>query len=185
MMEVIWSTSLFLITSFLPKKPHYHTLTPLPDLLHSYYPPFQPDWLSDVLVVLFVLFAVVFFFLRRDTTRLLRALILCLFMYSLKKIFSYLTILPDPSGRCHKKPWRWLLGDCHDLLFSGHAGIMFLFSFLLWDQLPSRSWKYTLLAYNIVVCFLIILSRNHYTIDVVVSFFVVYFIYHQYRVLVP
>ncbi len=58
---------------------------------------------------------------------------------------------------------------------SGHVGQVFMLFFLMsWRDKKS---KYAMLALAILESFFIIAGRGHYTIDVVASFFIVFFIY--------
>jgi PAP2 superfamily protein len=58
---------------------------------------------------------------------------------------------------------------------SGHAGQVFLLFFLVsWRD---RKSKYAMLALAFLISFFLIAGRGHYTIDVVSSFFIVFFIY--------
>jgi hypothetical protein len=85
------------------------------------------------------------------------------------------TLLPDSSGMCQLSTH---LGGCFDLLFSGHSTIMLLCCLLL-DQFYDiqLKWKLALFANTGITSFLIILCRNHYTIDVLYSILMTYFVY--------
>lgn len=79
------------------------------------------------------------------------------------------TLLPDPSQQCTRSPY---LGSCHDLVFSGHAAIATLATLHL-EAFVLRSWEVVTRAFfrlNLAAtCILIITSRNHYTVDVVLA----------------
>ena len=81
-------------------------------------------------------------------------------------LFS-LTLLPDASQSCHASLF---IGSCHDLLFSGHVSIMLLASLVLADFFaPPAPLGGVLAALNVAVSALVVTSRNHYTIDVLVA----------------
>jgi len=85
------------------------------------------------------------------------------------------TLLPDSSQMCHLSNH---FGGCFDLIFSGHSTIMFLSTLLLCQYFPIASqWKVLLHANNIITSIMIILCRNHYTIDVLISLMLTYFIW--------
>lgn len=87
------------------------------------------------------------------------------------------TLLPDSSQMCSLSNH---FGGCFDLLFSGHSTIMFLSTLLLIQYFPSFSRYKILLHGNVsLTCILIILCRNHYTIDVVISVILTYLIWKK------
>jgi hypothetical protein len=93
----------------------------------------------------------------------------------LRGISFSVTLLPDSSRMCHLSNH---LGSCFDLLFSGHSTIMFLCSLLLSSHFPlSLKWKVFLFSNTIITSFLIIVCRNHYTIDVLYSILLTYLIF--------
>ncbi len=93
----------------------------------------------------------------------------------LRGISFSVTLLPDSSRMCHLSNH---LGSCFDLLFSGHSTIMFLCSLLLSSQFPmSSKWKVFLYSNTAITSFLIIVCRNHYTIDVLYSILFTYLIF--------
>lgn len=93
----------------------------------------------------------------------------------LRGISFSVTLLPDSSRMCHISNH---LGSCFDLLFSGHSTIMFLCSLLLSSHFPlSLKWKVLLFSNTAITSFLIIVCRNHYTIDVLYSILLTYLIF--------
>jgi hypothetical protein len=94
----------------------------------------------------------------------------------LRSIFFSVTLLPDSSGMCQLSNH---LGGCFDLIFSGHSTISFLCTLLLCKHYPlHKEIKWSLHLNNLLTCFLIILCRNHYTIDVVISLVMTYFVWN-------
>lgn len=88
------------------------------------------------------------------------------------------TLLPDSSQMCFESQH---FGSCFDLMFSGHSTIMFLTSQMIKDYFTiSQTVSNLLTLNNIVTCFLIIMCRNHYTVDVIVSLLLTYFVYHYF-----
>lgn len=92
------------------------------------------------------------------------------------------TLVPDASGTCHIRAAFWS-GGCSDLIFSGHAmlGTLVLLTML------NRAW-FANAALNaaasamfgalwIATSLLAIVSRNHYTVDVVCAW-IVTVLYH-------
>jgi hypothetical protein len=93
----------------------------------------------------------------------------------IRAISFSVTLLPDSSGMCQLSTH---LGGCFDLLFSGHSTIMLLCCLLLNQFYDIQlKWKMVLFANTGITSFLIILCRNHYTIDVLYSILMTYFVY--------
>ena len=92
------------------------------------------------------------------------------FIFIVKCILSFSTILPDSSGKCQVK---LLSGGCNDLLCSGHFSIVFLI-YLLVE-------KYKLVNKNMNCALLVvmlygsipIITKKHYTIDILVAIIIV------------
>ena len=92
------------------------------------------------------------------------------FIFIVKCILSFSTILPDSSGKCQVK---LLTGGCNDLLCSGHFSIVFLI-YLLVE-------KYKLVNKNMNCALLVvmlygsipIITKKHYTIDILVAIMIV------------
>jgi len=96
----------------------------------------------------------------------------------LRAISFSVTLLPDSSGMCQLSTH---LGSCFDLLFSGHSTIMILCCLLLSQFFDIQlKWKIALFANTGITSFLIILCRNHYTIDVLYSILMTYFVYSNF-----
>ena len=87
----------------------------------------------------------------------------------LRALTTRVTILPSPiCDKTHPKA----LGGCNSCIFSGHAAFMLIFSYYIYKCFPQMlKW---LLIYAILGSVLIITTRSHYTIDVLVSWLAVY-----------
>lgn len=96
----------------------------------------------------------------------------------IKIVLSSVTILPDASQNCIKniknKFNLIFLGGCHDLIFSLHMAMCLLFLYFL--KKNSIINVQTCLFISIIQGLLIILSHNHYTIDVLLAYIVVPFV---------
>lgn len=94
--------------------------------------------------------------------------------------FVFLSPIGHPAGmvdmRVHDLIFSHLLGTwtfTNEFVFSGHTSIPFLF-FLFFE---SRGLKALMLAGSIVMGVGVLLSRNHYTVDVLAAYLVGYAIY--------
>ena len=85
------------------------------------------------------------------------------------------TLLPDASGMCHTSLFT---GSCHDLIFSGHVMIMLLA--VLYGShffvLP-RALRLLLGADCAATSLLVIITRNHYAVDVLLAIFLTPFVF--------
>lgn len=148
-----------------------HPSPPLSDVLHDALPPLQ-QWrvLPEVGHVIPVL-ALAAHILALTDQRSLDALRTFLWAHgtlmALRALSFTGTLLPDPSRSCHDSLF---IGSCHDLVFSGHAMILTLAGlvhrhfFALPPTLDAALW-----ANGAGVLFMVVASRNHYTVDVVVA----------------
>lgn len=96
-------------------------------------------------------------------------------IFLIRSITIRLTVLPK-SNNCESKNYI-NLGTCYEKIFSGHFSSALLATILYY--------KYniidikTLCILNTINGLLIILTRHHYTIDVVVAFFVTMLVYQN------
>jgi hypothetical protein len=91
----------------------------------------------------------------------------------LRQFIIPITILPK-NEVCNIKDTSMFRGGCYDKIFSAHFGITFLSTLVLFDNGLINN--LVLILINFVNGLFILLSRNHYTIDVVVSFLVAAFV---------
>lgn len=92
-----------------------------------------------------------------------------------RAILFSVTLLPDSSQMCNRSEH---IGSCFDLIFSGHSSIMILSTYIINEFFkPSFKLKLLLSLNNIITCILIVLSRNHYTVDVILSAVMTDYIY--------
>lgn len=103
-----------------------------------------------------------------------KCLVLC---QTVRKIITIMTILPDPSGICNEKPFKIILGRCNDLPVSGHTSTSILCYYFL-REYGEVSFIY---YYVLINCTIIILVRNHYTIDVIFAFFMTSYLYQHFK----
>lgn len=146
---------------------------PLYDLIQVYLPNLQayriiPEILHVIPVIFLTAYVVYFwhitclyeFLFKHGSLMLLRGI-----------LFS-VTLLPDSSRMCHLTNY---FGGCFDLIFSGHSTIMFLCTLLLVKHFPLWNFTKNILYVNVAITSsLIVLCRNHYTIDVIISLLLTY-----------
>jgi hypothetical protein len=93
------------------------------------------------------------------------------------RIFTnMLTILPK-NNLCVTSNSFSFRGGCYDKIFSGHFASAFIASLILYKNNYINA--ILLVLINLINSLFIILSRNHYTIDIIMSFFVSLVIYQN------
>lgn len=90
-------------------------------------------------------------------------------------LFS-VTLLPDSSQMCAISVHS---GSCFDLIYSGHTTIMYLTTFITKEYFDISKSYYTFLHINnLITSLFIIICRNHYTVDILLSMLITYLFYH-------
>ena len=86
-------------------------------------------------------------------------------------VTTRVTILPSPiCTASFRKPRA--AGGCYDCIFSGHTSTTLLLSYFVYRYVPR--WRWPLLAYCLAASLMIVATRSHYTIDVLVAWVVSY-----------
>jgi hypothetical protein len=140
--------------------------SPLPDLIHNNFPKINtltPDY--------FLLLCTSVAVFNYSSLVNVERNILCVGICSIIRSFSvFLTILPTcmPKPKPNPSIYKRFFMSTHDLMFSGHT----LFFIAIGNILNNFS-------IQIVGPFLLIISRQHYTIDVFVSGLVYFYIYSK------
>jgi len=140
--------------------------SPLPDLIHNNFPKINiltPDYF------LFLCISVAIF--EYSSLVNIEKNILCIGICSIIRSFSvFLTIMPTcmpkPKPNLNPSIYTRFFVSTHDLMFSGHS----LFFIAIGNMLNN-------VVIQIVGPFLLIISRQHYTIDVCVSGLIYFYIY--------
>jgi hypothetical protein len=142
------------------------------DIFHNVLPHFQHfEYASDILLVLvFVYLAIMNFGLIYQLAGLIFTLVL------LRQLIIQITVLPK-NETCNIKDTSMFRGGCYDKIFSAHFGIVMLTTLVLFDNGLIN--KFVMIFINLLNALFILLSRNHYTIDIIVSIFVVIIIYQN------
>lgn len=107
-------------------------------------------------------------------------LLLLLFLHIIRLITIQLTVLPKMRN-CVVKNNITLDGYCYDKIFSGHITLIFLFTLFLYKY--KQISLILLFIINILYSILIIATRAHYTIDVIVSFLFTFIVFQNRKIL--
>lgn len=97
---------------------------------------------------------------------------------AIRMLTTVVTDIPSSTTECDMtKIPTWLLflkGHCHDKIFSGHVGLAILLLLVsLKFNLITQDSLYYFIPYLLLYSFYTIASRNHYTIDVLLSYLIV------------
>lgn len=137
---------------------------PLPDMMHTIFPTI-PVVVPDYFLLYCICMTLYYYQTLVDVEKNIRCLEICVLIRSWS---VWLTIMPT----CMPKPkqvtniYSRLFLSTHDLMFSGHS----LFFIAMGHMLQSDYIQY-------IGPFLLVIARQHYTIDVFVSGLMYFFIY--------
>lgn len=98
-------------------------------------------------------------------------------IFIIRGICSNVTILPKDKT-CDDSKFGFnnlFLGHCYDKIFSGHFATTIMLSLILFTR--NILGIIPLFLFNLINAFLILATRSHYTIDLIVSIFVVVTLY--------
>ena len=175
---IIWPISTWL-TNLMAHKYLTHNIR-LPDLIHISTERWWKSWrylsrIKDIVVYLPTFYAIIVLnlfypYLFDDFTNFMCGII------CIRCLFFSVTILPTSSDNAHTKGKieRFFFGGCHDLIFSGHVAYYYAaLLFLQYHGLLFRSSLFSLFS-TILLSLISIITRDHYTIDILVVFPVVW-----------
>ena len=86
-------------------------------------------------------------------------------LYLFRSVTTMTTILPKHKN-CDDNEFKFLNGHCYDKMFSGHYASVMIISLLMnRENIDTK----IILMYNLISIFLILVTRGHYTIDVIMG----------------
>ena len=140
-----------------------HELTPD---LHQY-----EDWVNFIPALILVSFFILpnGFILAKEFVGKL------LLIWFLRALMLITTILPKHE-KCNRR-WTWkncFNGQCYDKVFSGHTSLVFLAALLFYREGFLNGWG--MIGMTAVEICIILLTRSHYTIDVVMALLITYIV---------
>jgi len=146
------------------------------DVMHKLLPKeTNKEWLTNYMIILSLL-PLIFNF-NSDLGYNFLGLLLTINI--IRDITINLTILPkNVDCVLDKTMISHLIGSCYDKIFSGHFSFVYILTLLYYSygyitNIP------ILIIWNVINAIIILISRSHYTIDIVMSFFVCSFIFVQ------
>lgn len=165
----------------------------LNDIMFKLFPVniYKSEELIELLVNISVIYVIIRAFWEKNTKHRLfqQAFITIGTVYILRAVVLSSTQLPNPYKQCNSmintdtpilinilSVMMKLKRTCSDVLFSGHAMTMTLLILLARDFFSDM--EYLIMGvYSISTCVLIIISKFHYTVDVVIGIIITFLIY--------
>lgn len=149
---------------------------PLPDILHSRYK-FNIHLPDYILLSLFV-FLFINYVMNNTLVEISdfhKNIDILFIVLLLRPIFVISTILPTcmPKPKKNENLYQSLFLSTHDLMFSGHTCIFQFIGTIIGGYIG--------IIIKYILPFVLVISRQHYTIDVLVSIIVYGFIYLNYQ----
>ena len=152
---------------YMNQSSHFPTIY---DILHEGLPHIPMlEHMSDVICIILLLSLVVL-----DRTMFYYFLGFILTIFIIRSVTIFVTVLPK-NKKCNVKYANMFRGGCYDKIFSGHFATGLLATLMLYSS--NYISMLLLLFVNFLNALFIILSRNHYTIDIIVALFITLFVY--------
>jgi hypothetical protein len=154
--------------------------SPLKDALHDMLPDLSKYvYLRDVVLPLFI---VPLFFVYKNGTFVQYVYEFWesfMFIVMLKAITIFFTFLPASNPECARKKQ---VNHCFHQIFSGHNSFVLLLCLLYLKYLAWSEYHFILIA--VIVCtilysFFILMTRAHYSVDILISYIIVFLMYAQ------
>lgn len=149
------------------------------DIMHKHLPYFKhTEWINNITIVL----SLIPLIYTNDKNMYFDFATLLIIVNIIRDITINLTILPK-NKECNPKDigliYSTIAGACYDKIFSGHFAFVLLLS-LLYNSYSIITNVPVLIIWNIINAILILMTRSHYTIDIVVSFLVCTMVFNEY-----
>ena len=97
----------------------------------------------------------------------------------LRLLTSFVTLIPPIKCRYKKsrssikKPINYLTGHNYDKIFSGHTSIILILIMIYYNKkIISKNKCFILFIFNIIYSFLILITRQHYSVDVILAYII-------------
>lgn len=141
------------------------------DIIQNNIPYLDQKYTSDF----FIISEVVVFLLTSSMTDISEGMLIAGIAQFMRAITICTTVLPPLRHNGNKIRMFGVLGHGTEYIFSGHSVYSCISTIYLFKN-KIVSYEY-LVIYNIIIHFLIIVTHNHYTIDVVLAWLIVPLIY--------
>ena len=150
------------------------------DIMHKYLPDWSNnEWLLNNIMLLLSMIPMIYI---NDLNLYYDFITLLLIVNIIRDLTINITILPKDKNcnpNQHSFTYSSKFGSCYDKIFSGHFAFVFILS-LLYNSYNIITNVPLLIGWNIINSLIILLIRSHYTVDLIVSFFVCITIFNGY-----
>ena len=149
------------------------------DIMHKYLPNWNHiDWLNNVIVAI-TLIPLIY---ANNKDLYFDFISLLLIINIIRDITINITILPKDK-ECKLNDISFLystvFGACYDKIFSGHFAFVFILT-LLYHSYSIITNMPLIILWNIFNAIVILMIRSHYTIDIIISFFISLTVFNEY-----
>jgi len=155
-------------------KDHYNDEARVYDICHIHLPNYEKyEFIGNIYIAIVFLF--ILYKPSKTVSIIFDLLAFIIPIYFIRSILTLITVLPKSSECKYNPSFAFINGGCYDKIFSGHTAIIFVLTLLL-NKYKIINFA-SLIILNIINVSIILLTRTHYTIDVIVSFLVSYIMY--------
>lgn len=162
---------------------NYHTynigvatpcLLPLQDFFHD----ILPDWSTCVHWRDYILpiFFLPLLFIDNRSNIIYHLIQGFMYIITLKAITIFFTFIPPSNPKCAEKKQ---VNHCFHQIFSGHNSLIVLICVLYMFQTKSALCKLGLIMVMIMYSLFILMTRAHYTVDIIVSYIIVLLLFQD------
>lgn len=140
------------------------------DISHKYLPDISKFiFLSDYFVYLY--FIPFFLYMKKDMA--MDFIMYFLIVFIIRDVIMLTTVLPkDKNCKLHNSKLKYFYhGSCYDKILSGHFSTVMILSFLYYKYNIVKNVN-ILVVLNILNALIILSTRSHYFIDIILAFFV-------------
>ena len=174
----------------------------LPDIIHDLFPKYkQYESIPDIFVKIYLVFYIFILILNKKLDTIgYHTLILLSIIFFIRTLFFTITILPSINKDCHQKKKKTYnkdlatlisdifinrsgdFGYCNDYIFSGHSSLFILITLIVtyFNLIPPLLITF-LWILTILLTLIIVIGRNHYTVDIILAYFFTYFVFNTYK----
>ena len=144
---------------------------PLPDIIHINFVSDYNGKYTDIIIKIQIFFFILLIFIYNRIDIGMSFLKIYSILKNFRSLCMSVTILPDISGNGKS---TWLDGGTNDLMFSGHILLSTLLERYYNYYFMPMKLKFLLFILNFIIMSNTILTKRHYTIDVIIAWYITY-----------
>jgi hypothetical protein len=185
LINIITISSTYFHINYINKKTEIHKFQSLPDLIVDNLPDLSDNILVKDIVdySLFIWIIPIIINQRYDLLKFFYKFISII--YFLRTLTKFFTIIPSQGKGCIndiRKAECYLTGYCNDKIFSGHTSITLALLLIIIDNnLIDSSLNPVLVLLHLSYVLLILSSRFHYSVDVILSYIITISLFFNFK----